>query len=392
MTDELISRTTRGLFRNLMTGRRWARSPMPSRTRASPRTRTARYEDSSVRRQTTQAYLEAVDWSDPRHVARALRVFGRLMHGYEAQYTEKLRHSLRRDGYVTDAVTGHIMSAGPQLRGGLAGRPEGPSAIREQLDRIQRAIADDPALAVGSAEGADREHRQGRPGRARPDGQRQGRPARTSPPGSAGPRPPPVVGGAGPGQYRGGQAHPRRGLHHRGRARRAAQPRLRHRSRRRRSTGRPAAPSRAPRSQRGLHLVPADARHARRPRSAVAPRTQELTHPQRQSYLVAATGRGAADDLLLDLGGAAQRSTRPSRRFAKPGWRAPRDMIWPPSRHPAASQSRASRPQYAGPGQRDRGRSSSLVPPPHAMHQPRSGRRRPGRSRRPAPTWRVLAR
>jgi hypothetical protein len=45
-------------------------------------------------------------------------VFARLMYGHERQYTEQLRHSLRRDGYVTDPDTGHIMSAGPQFAAG----------------------------------------------------------------------------------------------------------------------------------------------------------------------------------------------------------------------------------------------------------------------------------
>ena len=151
MTDELISRTTRGLFRSLMTGTTVGEIADAFQDEGFAPNPDCSYEDSSVRRQTTQAYLEAVDWTDPRHVARALRVFGRLMHGFEAQYTEKLRHSLRRDGYVTDAVTGHVMSAGPQLAAGSLAGLKDASAIREQLDRIQRAIADDPALAVGSA-------------------------------------------------------------------------------------------------------------------------------------------------------------------------------------------------------------------------------------------------
>ena len=71
------------------------------------------YEDNSVRRQRTQAYLEPVDWSDPRRVARVLRVFERLLHRQTEQYTEQFRHSLRRDGYVIDHETGHITSAGP---------------------------------------------------------------------------------------------------------------------------------------------------------------------------------------------------------------------------------------------------------------------------------------
>jgi Abortive infection C-terminus len=151
MTDELVSRTTRGLFRTLMTGSTVGQIAAAFQDEGFAPNPDCTYDDSSVRRQTTQAYLEAVDWTDPRHVARVLRVFGRLMHGFEAQYTEQLRHSLHQDGYVTDSDTGHIMPAGPQFAAcSLAGLNDA-SAIREQLDRIQRAIADDPALAVGSA-------------------------------------------------------------------------------------------------------------------------------------------------------------------------------------------------------------------------------------------------
>jgi hypothetical protein len=151
MAEDLISRTTRGLFRNLMTGSTVAQIAAAFQDEGFAPDPDSAYEDSSVRRQTTQAYLDAVDWSDPGHVTRALRVFGRLMHGHEAGYTEQLRHSLRRDGYVTDPRTGHIMSAGPQFAADSLAGLKDASAIREQLDRIQRAIADDPALAVGSA-------------------------------------------------------------------------------------------------------------------------------------------------------------------------------------------------------------------------------------------------
>jgi hypothetical protein len=151
MAEDLISRTTRGLFRSLMTGSAVGQIDAAFQDEGFAPDPDCAYEDSSVRRQTTQAYLDAVDWSHPGHVTWVLRVFGRLMHGHEAGYTEQLRHSLRRDGYVTDPETGHITSAGPQFAAdSLAGLKDG-SAIREQLDRIQRAIADDPALAVGSA-------------------------------------------------------------------------------------------------------------------------------------------------------------------------------------------------------------------------------------------------
>jgi hypothetical protein len=109
------------------------------------------YEDNSVRRQTTQEYMESVDWTDFSHVARALRVFERLMEDFEDQYTEKVRRALRQDGYVIKE-TGEIVSERPQLlpAESLANLKE-PAAILEQLERIRRAMDDDPPLAVGSA-------------------------------------------------------------------------------------------------------------------------------------------------------------------------------------------------------------------------------------------------
>jgi hypothetical protein len=111
------------------------------------------YDDSSVRRTLTQQYLEAVDWTDINHIDRVLRVFERLITGLgiEAQYTRNFFNALRRDGYITDEDTGHIRHAGPQFAPASLNNLADPSAIRLQLARIQRAITDDPALAVGSA-------------------------------------------------------------------------------------------------------------------------------------------------------------------------------------------------------------------------------------------------
>ena len=94
----------------------------------------------------------------PGQTRRSGRLRGKSAAGIRAadarprdQYNEQVRHSLRRDGYVTDPETGHIMSAGPQFTAvSLAGLTDA-GAIREQLDHIQRAIAGDAALAVGSA-------------------------------------------------------------------------------------------------------------------------------------------------------------------------------------------------------------------------------------------------
>src|ERR1035441_5874447 len=247
MTDEMVSRTTRGLFRSLMTGSTVGEIGAAFQDEGFAPDPDCTYQDSSVRRQTTQEYLDAVDWSDPRHVTRALRVLERLMHGFEAQYTEQLRHSLRRDGYVTDPATGHVVSAGPQFAADSLAGLQDASAIREQLDRIQRAIADDPALAVGSAkELIESTAKVVLAERGLPVSDKADLPELVR------------------------QAQQALGLHpHGGRPRRATKPRVRDRPRRRASTGRPPAPPRSPSRQRSLHLVPADARHTRRSRSTL---------------------------------------------------------------------------------------------------------------------------
>jgi len=109
------------------------------------------YEDSSVRRTVTQEYLSAVDWSDPGHVARALRVFEQLIEGFDGQALLSLRKALRRDGYELDAE-GTITRTAPEpvSLGSLAALRD-PAAIIDNLERIQRAADIDPAQVIGSA-------------------------------------------------------------------------------------------------------------------------------------------------------------------------------------------------------------------------------------------------
>ena len=148
---DLVGATTRGLFRSLMTGSTVGEISAAFHDEGIAPNPDCTYEDSSVRRVTTQSYLEAVDWTDLDRVSRALRVFERLLHGFESQYTDSFYKSLRRDGFAADQETGHITPIGPRLPFGSLSGLKDASAIREQLGRIQRAIIDDPALAVGSA-------------------------------------------------------------------------------------------------------------------------------------------------------------------------------------------------------------------------------------------------
>lgn len=147
---ELISAGTRGRFRDLMTSSTYGEISAAFQDEGFAPSPDCTYEDTSVRRVRTQEHLEAVDWADHEHVARALRVFERLLEGFADEYREPLRRALRRDGYELDEH-GQITRIGPQLPpGSLAGLRD-PAAIIENLDRIQRAIDADPAQVVGSA-------------------------------------------------------------------------------------------------------------------------------------------------------------------------------------------------------------------------------------------------
>jgi len=56
----------------------------------------------AARRTATPHYLEAVNWTDPSHVTRALRAMTRLMDEFDEQYSEAVRKALRRDGCQID--------------------------------------------------------------------------------------------------------------------------------------------------------------------------------------------------------------------------------------------------------------------------------------------------
>jgi hypothetical protein len=74
----LVSSGTWGAFRTLMTNSTVGKIATAFQDEGFAPNPDTSYQDSSVRRVTTQEYLESVDWSDPRHVTRALRAFERL--------------------------------------------------------------------------------------------------------------------------------------------------------------------------------------------------------------------------------------------------------------------------------------------------------------------------
>jgi Abortive infection C-terminus len=150
--SELISRGTRREIRDLMSGTvlreidaMWEDEGFPPADETDPVVggeRVSRFQN----------YLDSVDWSDPGHVGRALRVFEVALHDCERQHLAKVIRKLDQDGYTLHE-NGKI-TGGPIVivrEGVLAGLTD-PSAIREHLDRIARAIEDDDAAqAIGSA-------------------------------------------------------------------------------------------------------------------------------------------------------------------------------------------------------------------------------------------------
>lgn len=147
---DLVSTATRGTFRDLMTGSTVNIIATAFHDEGFAANPDCTYEDSSIRRFTTQEHLESVDWTDASHVARALRVFERLLDGFDAPYTDQFLRSLRRDGYLL-TENREIITVGARLPGATLAQLRDPIAILEQLTRIQRALIDDPALVVGSA-------------------------------------------------------------------------------------------------------------------------------------------------------------------------------------------------------------------------------------------------
>ena len=82
--SDLVSGTTRGIFRRLMTESTVGVIETAFQDEGLAPDPDSRYEDSSVRRTTTQAYLDGIDWRDERQVGRFLVVAERLLHGWEA--------------------------------------------------------------------------------------------------------------------------------------------------------------------------------------------------------------------------------------------------------------------------------------------------------------------
>jgi hypothetical protein len=114
------------------------------------------YEDSSVRRTAFESYAAGVDWTDVAQVERALRVFESQLRWLARQewHTpssfDEVRELLDDDGFELDERCRIHWRRPPALEATLAGLND-PSGIRAELERIRRALPDDPAGAIGAA-------------------------------------------------------------------------------------------------------------------------------------------------------------------------------------------------------------------------------------------------
>lgn len=147
---ELVSRRTRRAFRELATDTvlreivaMWTDEGFPP---GPPN------EEQGERRSLYQSYLDVVDWTDPAHVKRALRVFEETARGIAPQYTADAFARLAQDGYRIDengTITGGPVTV---IKPASLALLQDAVAIRDHLDRISRAVSDsDPAQVVGSA-------------------------------------------------------------------------------------------------------------------------------------------------------------------------------------------------------------------------------------------------
>lgn len=155
----LISPGTRGAFRSLMTSSTVNKIATAFQDEGFAPSPDCQYEDSSVRRVTTQEHMDSVDWTNLDHIARVLRVFERLLldvrpdPGRSYVEWDQFVRAMKRDGYDvgTDGTITATHDHASLLPSGSLARLRDPTAIEEHLHRIRGAVERDPALAVGSA-------------------------------------------------------------------------------------------------------------------------------------------------------------------------------------------------------------------------------------------------
>lgn len=154
MKRELISRVTRRHFREWLVG--WTLREIDDLFTSYG------FEQAFVppdflphgqRRSSVEQFYESVDWSDPGHVARILRIYEDIIFKIEDRtlpdVVQMFRH-LERDGYVLEG-NNLIAKGGPAGLNTDVIASLGSRHLYEHVQRIERSLTDDPAQAIGSA-------------------------------------------------------------------------------------------------------------------------------------------------------------------------------------------------------------------------------------------------
>jgi hypothetical protein len=153
---ELVSRATRRALRGLATGVYVKAIEEFWQDQGFVPVSGLHYEDSSVRRAMFESYAAGVDWTDVAQVERALRVFESHLRWlarqawHTANSFDEVRELLDDDGFRLDERCRIHWRRPPALEATLAGLTD-PSGIRAELERIRRALPNDPAGAIGAA-------------------------------------------------------------------------------------------------------------------------------------------------------------------------------------------------------------------------------------------------
>lgn len=155
-SHKLISRATQRVFRDLAAGvpyKAIAEFWQDEQFTPDPSVETT---VTGVRRSTYDSYANTVDWTDLRQVERVLRVFESILRyhrrqpGHDPKSFEEVRETLADDGLRLDDRYRIQWECNPTLEPRLANLTD-PTGIRAELERVRRALPDDPAGAIGAA-------------------------------------------------------------------------------------------------------------------------------------------------------------------------------------------------------------------------------------------------
>jgi hypothetical protein len=113
-------------------------------------------EETGQRRGFWREFEDNVDWTDPSHVERVLRVYETLIESLSDEAVVTTRRLVSRHGFTLDDEGRLTLPSGSTIAG-AARLPQSlhtlrdPEMILDSFGRIDRAISSDPAQAIGSA-------------------------------------------------------------------------------------------------------------------------------------------------------------------------------------------------------------------------------------------------